>query len=184
MQNPGSSLDEAPVIIDPRPPAILLYVALQFETLQAQAGKHGDDLRNTRNEIAEMNRAIQRLQAEIDNIKNQVGTSPPPCCSLFPGARGGQPSENEERRLSEVGAGAARLGGPLGRSPGRTVLGQVVVRPKGGEESELGCSLGREPQPGLPEKHPRSFPDSYWALSLHLALGALCCTWELAVRLG
>ncbi|XP_073939534.1 keratin, type II cytoskeletal 7 isoform X2 [Castor canadensis] len=43
----------------------------KFETLQAQAGKHGDELRNTRNEIAEMNRAIQRLQAEIDNIKNQ-----------------------------------------------------------------------------------------------------------------
>uniref|UniRef100_A0A8C2RYN7 Keratin, type II cytoskeletal 7 n=1 Tax=Capra hircus TaxID=9925 RepID=A0A8C2RYN7_CAPHI len=43
----------------------------KFETLQAQAGKHGDDLRNTRNEIADMNRAIQRLQAEIENIKNQ-----------------------------------------------------------------------------------------------------------------
>nr|XP_035154861.2 keratin, type II cytoskeletal 7-like [Callithrix jacchus] len=43
----------------------------KFETLQAQAGKHGDDLRNTRSEIAEMNRAIQRLQAEIDAIKNQ-----------------------------------------------------------------------------------------------------------------
>ncbi|KAM4840506.1 keratin, type II cytoskeletal 7 [Urocitellus parryii] len=43
----------------------------KFETLQAQAGKHGEDLRNTRNEIAEMNRAIQRLQAEIDSIKNQ-----------------------------------------------------------------------------------------------------------------
>uniref|UniRef100_A0A452REJ6 IF rod domain-containing protein n=1 Tax=Ursus americanus TaxID=9643 RepID=A0A452REJ6_URSAM len=51
---------------------------IKFETLQAQAGKHGDDLRNTRNEIAEMNRAIQRLQAEIDNIKNQVGSSSPP----------------------------------------------------------------------------------------------------------
>ncbi|ELV13241.1 keratin, type II cytoskeletal 7 [Tupaia chinensis] len=43
----------------------------KFETLQAQAGKHGDTLRNTRNEIAEMNRAIQRLQAEINNVKNQ-----------------------------------------------------------------------------------------------------------------
>ncbi|XP_037701620.1 keratin, type II cytoskeletal 7 [Choloepus didactylus] len=43
----------------------------KFETLQAQAGKHGDDLRNTRNEIAEMNRIIQRKQSEIDNIKNQ-----------------------------------------------------------------------------------------------------------------
>ncbi|MDE8549094.1 hypothetical protein PZB86_13655, partial [Staphylococcus aureus] len=40
-------------------------------TLQAQAGKHGDDLRNTRNEIAEMNRSIQKLQAEIDTVKNQ-----------------------------------------------------------------------------------------------------------------
>ncbi|KAK1341144.1 hypothetical protein QTO34_017546 [Cnephaeus nilssonii] len=43
----------------------------KLETLQAQAGKHGADLRSTRNEIAEMNRAMQRLQAEIDNIKNQ-----------------------------------------------------------------------------------------------------------------
>uniref|UniRef100_A0A673TN59 Keratin, type II cytoskeletal 7 n=1 Tax=Suricata suricatta TaxID=37032 RepID=A0A673TN59_SURSU len=43
----------------------------KFETLQTQAGKHRDDLRNTRNEIAETNRAIQRLQAEVDNIKNQ-----------------------------------------------------------------------------------------------------------------
>ncbi|KAB1253926.1 Keratin; type II cytoskeletal 7 [Camelus dromedarius] len=31
----------------------------KFETLQAQAGKHWDELRNTGNEIAEMNRAIQ-----------------------------------------------------------------------------------------------------------------------------
>lgn len=60
------------------PPPYFSSRPLQFETLQAQAGKHGDDLRNTRNEIAEMNRAVQRLQAEIDNIKNQVGTSPPP----------------------------------------------------------------------------------------------------------
>ncbi|XP_075816835.1 keratin, type II cytoskeletal 7 isoform X2 [Microtus pennsylvanicus] len=43
----------------------------KFETLQAQAGRHGDDLRNTRNEIAEMNRTIQRLQTEIDAVKNQ-----------------------------------------------------------------------------------------------------------------
>lgn len=55
-------------------PAITVFSAFQFETLQAQAGKHGDDLRNTRNEIAEMNRSIQRLQAEIDTLKNQVGT--------------------------------------------------------------------------------------------------------------
>ncbi|XP_026535842.1 keratin, type II cytoskeletal cochleal-like [Notechis scutatus] len=43
----------------------------KFEVLQATAGKHGDDLRNTKNEIAEINRTIQRLQAEIENVKNQ-----------------------------------------------------------------------------------------------------------------
>lgn len=43
----------------------------KFEALQVTAGKHGDDLRSTKNEIAEINRTIQRLQAEIDNVKNQ-----------------------------------------------------------------------------------------------------------------
>jgi hypothetical protein len=57
--------------------AVTVFLGFQFETLQAQAGKHGDDLRNTRNEIAEMNRSIQRLQAEIDTLKNQVGTRSP-----------------------------------------------------------------------------------------------------------
>ncbi|XP_049639435.1 keratin, type II cytoskeletal 7-like [Suncus etruscus] len=43
----------------------------KYESLQAQAGKHGEELRNTRNEIAEMNRTIHRLQSEIDTTKNQ-----------------------------------------------------------------------------------------------------------------
>lgn len=43
----------------------------KFEALQVTAGKHGDDLRSTKNEIAEINRTIQRLQAEIDSVKNQ-----------------------------------------------------------------------------------------------------------------
>lgn len=43
----------------------------KFEVLQATAGKHGDDLRNTKNEIAEINRIILRMQAEIDNVKKQ-----------------------------------------------------------------------------------------------------------------
>ncbi|XP_036107976.1 keratin, type II cytoskeletal 7 [Molossus molossus] len=43
----------------------------KFDTLRAQAGKHGEDLRNTQTEILKTNQAIQRLQAEIDNIKNQ-----------------------------------------------------------------------------------------------------------------
>lgn len=67
----GGKRDESPIIIFHSLPYFSVW-PLQFETLQARAGKHGDDLRNTRNEIAEMNRAIQRLQAEIDTIKNQV----------------------------------------------------------------------------------------------------------------
>uniref|UniRef100_A0A8D0GNY4 IF rod domain-containing protein n=1 Tax=Sphenodon punctatus TaxID=8508 RepID=A0A8D0GNY4_SPHPU len=43
----------------------------KYETLQASAGKHGEDLRSTKTEISEMSRMIQRLQAEIDNVKNQ-----------------------------------------------------------------------------------------------------------------
>lgn len=35
-------------------------------------GRHGDDLKNNKMEIAELNRTIQRLQAEISNIKKQV----------------------------------------------------------------------------------------------------------------
>ncbi|XP_021010501.1 keratin, type II cytoskeletal 6A-like [Mus caroli] len=44
----------------------------KYEELQVTAGRHGDDLRNTKQEIAEINRMIQRLKAEIDNIKKQV----------------------------------------------------------------------------------------------------------------
>ncbi|NXI71005.1 K2CO protein, partial [Anseranas semipalmata] len=43
----------------------------KYEALQVTAGKHGDDLRNTKNEISEINRMIQRLQGEIENAKAQ-----------------------------------------------------------------------------------------------------------------
>ncbi|KFQ61028.1 Keratin, type II cytoskeletal cochleal, partial [Pelecanus crispus] len=43
----------------------------KYEALQATAGKHGDDLRNTKNEISEINRMIQRLQGEIESAKAQ-----------------------------------------------------------------------------------------------------------------
>ncbi|KAM6233442.1 keratin, type II cytoskeletal 75-like [Porphyrio hochstetteri] len=46
----------------------------KFEELQAAAGKHGDDLRNTKGEISELNRLIQRLRAEIKNTRNQCVT--------------------------------------------------------------------------------------------------------------
>ncbi|NXL96191.1 K2CO protein, partial [Alectura lathami] len=43
----------------------------KYEELQATAGKHGDDLRNTKGEISELNRLIQRIRAEIENARNQ-----------------------------------------------------------------------------------------------------------------
>ncbi|XP_004601556.2 keratin, type II cytoskeletal 75 [Sorex araneus] len=46
----------------------------KYEELQVSAGRHGDDLRNTKQEISEMNRMIQRLRAEIDNVKKQCGS--------------------------------------------------------------------------------------------------------------
>ncbi|XP_006122761.2 keratin, type II cytoskeletal 75-like [Pelodiscus sinensis] len=43
----------------------------KYEELQLTAGRHGDDLRNTKHEISELNRSIQRLRAEIDGVKRQ-----------------------------------------------------------------------------------------------------------------
>ncbi|NXE69914.1 K2C75 protein, partial [Calcarius ornatus] len=44
----------------------------RYEELQASAGRHGDDLRNTKQEISELNRHIQRVRSEIDSVKKQV----------------------------------------------------------------------------------------------------------------
>ncbi|KAM9073201.1 keratin, type II cytoskeletal 6A-like [Megaptera novaeangliae] len=43
----------------------------KYEELQLTAGRHGDDLRNTKQEITEINRMIQRLRSEIDHVKKQ-----------------------------------------------------------------------------------------------------------------
>nr|XP_006122750.1 keratin, type II cytoskeletal 6A [Pelodiscus sinensis] len=43
----------------------------KYEELQLTAGRHGDDLRTTRIEISDMNRMVQRLHSEIDNVKKQ-----------------------------------------------------------------------------------------------------------------
>ncbi|KFO21258.1 keratin, type II cytoskeletal 79 [Fukomys damarensis] len=43
----------------------------KYEELQVTAGKHGDNLRDTKNEIAELTRTIQRLQSEVDSAKKQ-----------------------------------------------------------------------------------------------------------------
>ena len=48
----------------------------QYEELRVTAGRHGDDLRNTKQEISEINRVIQRLRSEIDHVKKQVWRGP------------------------------------------------------------------------------------------------------------
>ncbi|XP_044085104.1 keratin, type II cytoskeletal 1b [Neovison vison] len=44
----------------------------KYQELQISAGRHGDELKNSKMEIAELNRTIQRLQAEIGNVKKQL----------------------------------------------------------------------------------------------------------------
>uniref|UniRef100_A0A8D1CXS1 Keratin 79 n=1 Tax=Sus scrofa TaxID=9823 RepID=A0A8D1CXS1_PIG len=43
----------------------------KYEELQVTAGKHGDNLRDTKNEISELTRTVQRLQGEVDAAKKQ-----------------------------------------------------------------------------------------------------------------
>ncbi|NXG57635.1 K2C4 protein, partial [Hemiprocne comata] len=46
----------------------------KYEELQATAGKHGDSLKDTKIQISELNRLIQRIRAEIENVKKQCET--------------------------------------------------------------------------------------------------------------
>ncbi|CAJ0930700.1 unnamed protein product [Ranitomeya imitator] len=46
-------------------------IAESFEDLRMAAGRNGNDLQNSRNEIAELNRTIQRLKGEIECAKSQ-----------------------------------------------------------------------------------------------------------------
>ncbi|ELW71455.1 Keratin, type II cytoskeletal 73 [Tupaia chinensis] len=43
----------------------------KFQELQLAAGRHGDDLKHTKNEISELTRLIQRLRSEIESVKKQ-----------------------------------------------------------------------------------------------------------------
>ncbi|KAI5931539.1 Keratin, type II cytoskeletal 1 [Manis javanica] len=44
----------------------------KYEELQVTAGKHGDNLKNSKMEISELNRVIQRLRSEIEGVKKQI----------------------------------------------------------------------------------------------------------------
>ncbi|XP_025739032.1 keratin, type II cytoskeletal 74 [Callorhinus ursinus] len=43
----------------------------KIQELQLTAGRHGDDLKHTKNEMSELNRLIQRIRCEIANVKKQ-----------------------------------------------------------------------------------------------------------------
>ncbi|NWS49292.1 K2C5 protein, partial [Probosciger aterrimus] len=43
----------------------------KYEELQATAGKHGDSLKDSKAEISELNRVIQRIRSEIESVKKQ-----------------------------------------------------------------------------------------------------------------
>ncbi|XP_041095198.1 keratin, type II cytoskeletal 8-like [Polyodon spathula] len=45
----------------------------KYEEMSTSAGQYGDDLRNTKSEIAELNRMISRLTSEIESVKGQRG---------------------------------------------------------------------------------------------------------------
>ncbi|XP_073469634.1 keratin, type II cytoskeletal cochleal-like [Aquarana catesbeiana] len=53
-----------------RSEAEILYQT-RYEELRMSAGKHGDHLQNTKHEIAELTRVIQRLKGEIESVKDQ-----------------------------------------------------------------------------------------------------------------
>uniref|UniRef100_A0A8C5MMT6 Keratin, type II cytoskeletal I n=1 Tax=Leptobrachium leishanense TaxID=445787 RepID=A0A8C5MMT6_9ANUR len=44
----------------------------QFQQLQAVAGQHGDSIKNTKYELQELNRLIQRMKSEIESVKKQI----------------------------------------------------------------------------------------------------------------
>ncbi|XP_053413886.1 keratin, type II cytoskeletal 4 [Nycticebus coucang] len=46
----------------------------KVQQLQNSVDQHGDNLKNTKTEMAELNRMIQRLRAEIENVKKQCQT--------------------------------------------------------------------------------------------------------------
>uniref|UniRef100_A0A8B9Z4U1 IF rod domain-containing protein n=1 Tax=Buteo japonicus TaxID=224669 RepID=A0A8B9Z4U1_9AVES len=46
----------------------------KYEELQIAAGRHGDSLKDTKIEISELNRMIQRIRAEIESVKKQCET--------------------------------------------------------------------------------------------------------------
>lgn len=51
---------------------VTLHCGYQFQELQSTAFKHGDELKSTKDEIADMSRVVQRLRSEAEILKKAV----------------------------------------------------------------------------------------------------------------
>lgn len=51
---------------------IAFHFDFQFQELQSTAFKHGDDLKSTKDEIADLSRIVQKLRSEVEIVKKAV----------------------------------------------------------------------------------------------------------------
>uniref|UniRef100_A0A8C6X9M1 IF rod domain-containing protein n=1 Tax=Naja naja TaxID=35670 RepID=A0A8C6X9M1_NAJNA len=85
----------------------------KYEELQVTAGRHGDDLRSVKIEIAEHNRMIQRLRSEIDNVKKQIANLQAAIAEAE--GRGEMALKDAKQKLSELEEGLQRAKQELAR---------------------------------------------------------------------
>nr|Q5K2N3.3 RecName: Full=Keratin, type II cytoskeletal 8; AltName: Full=Cytokeratin-8; Short=CK-8; AltName: Full=Keratin-8; Short=K8 [Protopterus aethiopicus]CAH05054.1 type II keratin 8 [Protopterus aethiopicus] len=76
------------------------YYQQKYEELSSSAGKYGDDLRNTKNEIAELTRYINRLNSDIDALKGQRANLEAAIAEAE--ERGEQAVKNAQAQLQEL----------------------------------------------------------------------------------
>lgn len=53
-----------------------LSLGNQIQELQLAASRHGDDLKQTKNEMSELSRLLQRIRCETGSVRKQVGCNP------------------------------------------------------------------------------------------------------------
>lgn len=95
------------------------------------AGQHCDNLRNTRDEINELTRLIQRLKTEIEHTKAQVGKRGESCG----GSEGGR----------GLALRSAKFGESKGPSKTWTQIQGLAIKPSLGTEI---WTCGQEERPG------------------------------------
>jgi len=117
----------------------LLLSAYQYEELQVSAGRHGDDLRNTKIEISEINRMVQRLRNEIESVKKQVGGDASAELLLYGGRQVGGDGDQARRHEPAPGIGAGVEG--QDSSPTLKRAGPPLPLPTREGSSVQGCAV-------------------------------------------